>query len=127
MDGGVGSGGQKRHPIRLIQIGEDAEEPEEPDEEELALRARRDRLLAEVKETGPAARLKEYLIYRHFADTLYDGRPEERIRFIEKACGEILAGWDGRDVPWLIERVRVFSNEVEYDDEALEKRIAGAQ
>ncbi|MBQ6720702.1 MAG: flagellin lysine-N-methylase [Clostridia bacterium] len=115
------------HPIRLIQIGEDAEEPEEPDEEELALRARRDRLLAEVKETGPAARLKEYLIYRHFADTLYDGRPEERIRFIEKACGEILAGWDGRDVPWLIERVRVFSNEVEYDDEALEKRIAGAQ
>ena len=114
------------HPLFLITAGEDPEEtPREPDQAELSLRGYRDWLLAGIKENGPAARLKEYLIYRHLADALYDNRPEERVRFVSRAYTEILSGWDGLDVSRLIERARAFSNEVEYDDEKLEDMISG--
>jgi len=110
-----------RHPIRLIPVAEAAEEqPELPSEEETWLRKYRDDLLASVPETGPAARLREYLIYRHLADALYDGRAEERARMAERAFEMITAGWDGQSVSDLTERARVFSNEVEYDDGKLE-------
>ena len=111
-------------PLRLIPLGEDEEEEETPSEEELALRRYRDRLIASVRETGPLARLREYLLYRHLADALYDGRVEERIRFTDLAFHQITAGWDG-DLETLIERARSFSNEVEYDDEKLESMIGG--
>ena len=113
------------HPIRLVPAAEAAEEqPESPSEEESALRNCRDRLLASVPETGPAARLREYLIYRHLADALYDGRVEERVRLVDRAFDRITEGWDGRSVPDLIEKARVFSNEVEYDDEKLEQLLS---
>ena len=54
-------------PLRLIPLGEDEEEEETPSEEELALRRYRDSLIASVRETGPLARLREYLLYRHLA------------------------------------------------------------
>ena len=113
-----------RSQLRLIPLGEDEEEEETPSEEELALRRYRDRLIASVRETGPLARLREYLLYRHLADALYDGRVEERIRFTDLAFHQIAAGWDG-DLETLIERARSFSNEVEYDDEKLESMIGG--
>lgn len=115
------------HPLRLVSVGEETEEqPEIPSEEEAALRNYRDRLLASVQETGPAARLREYLIYRHLADALYDGRVEERRRLVDRAFERITEGWDGRSVSDLIERARVFSNEVEYDDEKLEQLLTEA-
>ena len=108
------------HPLRLVPLGEDPEEvAEEPSEEEIALRQRRDQLLAAVPGSGPAARLREYLLYRHVADALYDGLLEQRIRFAELAADRILSGWNGKSLPDLIERARSFSNEVEYDDEKL--------
>ena len=111
-------------PLRLIPVGEDEEEEETPSEEETALRRYRDRLIASVREAGPLARLREYLLYRHLADALYDGRVEERLRFTDRAFHRISDGWDG-DPETLIERARSFSNEVEYDDEKLEDMING--
>ena len=114
------------HPLRLVPL-EDTEEPREaPSEAETALLTCRDRLLASVSETGPAARLREYLIYRHLADALYDGRVAERLRLVDRAYAQITAGWDGRSVADLAERARVFSNEVEYDDEKLEQLLTEA-
>ena len=114
------------HSLRLVPL-EDTEEPQEaPSEAESALLTYRDRLLASVSETGPAARLREYLIYRHLADALYDGRVAERLRLVDRAYDQITAGWDGRSVADLAERARVFSNEVEYDDEKLEQLLTEA-
>ena len=112
------------HPLCLVPAPEEPkEQPEAPSEEELALRNYRDQLLASVSETGPAARLREYLIYRHLADALYDGRVEERRRLVDRAFERITDGWDGRSISDLIEKARVFSNEVEYDDEKLEQLL----
>ena len=81
------------HPLRLVPLSEEREEqPEIPSEAELALRNHRDRLLASVAETGPAARLREYLIYRHMADALYDGRIAQRTRLVDRAFERITAG-----------------------------------
>ena len=57
------------------------------------------------------------------ADALYDGRLDERISFIQRACSAITDGWADGDVAALAERARRFSDTVEYDDEALEQRI----
>lgn len=114
------------HPLRLVPLEDTEEPPEAPSEAESALLIYRDRLLASVSETGPAARLREYLIYRHLADALYDGRVAERLRLVDRAYDRITAGWDGRSVADLAERARVFSNEVEYDDEKLEQLLTGA-
>ena len=111
------------HPLRLVPLEDTEEPPEAPSEAESALLTCRDRLLASVSETGPAARLREYLIYRHLADALYDGRVAERLRLVDRAYDRITAGWDGRSVADLAERARVFSNEVEYDDEKLEQLL----
>ena len=115
----LGSG----HPLGLIRL--EGDEEEELPEDEKELMRLREELLRSVPGSGPAARLREYLIYRHLADALYDGRVEERIRFIREAAEEILAGWDGQDLPELTERARRFSDETEYDDEALEARLSG--
>ena len=113
------------HPMRLIEP--DGEEPDNLEETEEWLMNVREELLNRVEEYGPAARLKEYLIYRHIADALYDGRINERIAFVEKSYRMILDGWDGSSIPDLTERARKFSNEVEYDDEKLEAMIAEEQ
>ncbi len=116
---------QSPHPLRLVPVAEDTNEQTEiPSAEETALRNYRDRLLALVPETGPAARLREYLIYRHLANALYDGRVEARRRLADRAFERITEGWDGRSVGDLAERARVFSDEVEYDDEKLEQLLA---
>ena len=113
-------------PLRLVPVAVEAdEEPEAPSEEETALLAYRDQLLSSVSGSGPLARLREYLIYRHLADALYDGRVAERARLVDRAYERITASWDGRSVEDLIESARLFSNEVEYDDEKLEELLAG--
>lgn len=112
------------HPLSLVPVCDDPEEEAQtPSDAEIQLMAYRDKLLAEVRETGPAARLKEYLIFRHLADALYDGRTEERECFINAAFEWIMSGWDGHTPENLIERARAFSNEFEYDDEGMEKLL----
>ena len=112
------------HPLRLVPVSVEADEqPEVPSEEESALLRFRDQLLSSVSETGPLARLREYLIYRHLADALYDGRIAERVRLVDRAFARITAAWDGRTVSDLMEQARLFSNEVEYDDEKLEQLL----
>ncbi len=112
----------RKEPMRVLMLAE--EEGGEPlTETELWLMDVRRDLLERIKEAGPAARLREYLIYRHIADALYDGRLEERIRFVDRACETILAGWDRNSLADLTERARQFSNEIEYDDEKLSGMI----
>ena len=115
------------HRLRLIPVSvEEDEQPEIPAEEESALLRFRDQLLASVAETGPLARLREYLIYRHLADALYDGRIAERVRLVDRVFKRIAGAWNGQSVSDLIEIARAFSNEVEYDDEKLEQLLTEA-
>ena len=111
-------------PLCLIRL--EGGDEEEWTEDERLLFGLRDRWLGAIQEEGPRARLLETLIYRHLPDALYDGRLDERIDFIHRAYIHILTGWTEGDLPELIERVRVFSDTVEYDDEALECWISGS-
>lgn len=77
-----------------------------------------------ISHSCPAAHLWAYLVYWHLADALYDSRVEERIRFIKSVCSRILTQWNGEDIEQLIELVRCFSNEIEYDDEKPDKMIS---
>lgn len=110
-------------PMRLTRIEGDGEEA--LDDAERWLLAERERLLSEVRETGPRARLREYLIYRHIADALYDDRLEARIDFVDRAYRAIVEGWREGDIDDLVERARRFSDAVEYDDEAFEAFLNG--
>ena len=110
-------------PLRLIRLEGDGDET--PTDDERCLFAVREEWLASIREEGPKARLLETLIYRHLSDALYDGRLEERVDFIKRAFAAITDGWTDGSLPTLVERARVFSDRVEYDDEALERWIAG--
>ncbi|MBR0462814.1 MAG: flagellin lysine-N-methylase [Clostridia bacterium] len=112
-------------PLRLVSL--EGGEPETATEDEQFLFSYRSEWLASISEIGPRARLKENLIYRHLSDALYDGRFEERVSFIERAYAAITDGCPVNDVESLAERARVFSDRVEYDDEALEDWISGRE
>ena len=73
------------------------------------------------------ARLREYLIFRHLPDALYDGLLDERIAFIHSAAEEITSAWSKTDgsLEAIIEATRAWSYDVEYDGEVLEKKISG--
>ena len=113
--------------MKLISLSDpDGGDDREPDEDEQWLLGFRQELLDSIRETGPRARLAEYLIYRHIPDALYDGRPEARARFIEASFREITAEWEktAGTLPELVECCRRWSYDVEYDEEELEKRIS---
>lgn len=110
-------------PLRLIRLEGDG--PETETEDERYLFALRDKWIASIREQGPRARLLETLIFRHLSDALYDGRLEERVDFIRRAFDGIAGTWTDGDLATLVERARRFSDQVEYDDEVLEKWIAG--
>lgn len=110
-------------PLRLVRL--EGEGDEEPTEDERWLFDIRERWLSAIPEEGPRARLVETLIYRHLPDALYDGRLDERMDFINRAYHEIADGWNDGDLNTLVERARVFSDRVEYDDEVLERWITG--
>ena len=113
------------HPLRLIRWEGSEAEPRTEDEEYLL--SLREGWISASGEEGPRARLLETLIFRHLTDALYDGRLEERIRFIRQAFAAITDGWTDGDVRTLTEKARAFSDRVEYDDEVLEKWIAGEE
>lgn len=112
-------------PMQLITLEDDGEANELPEDEEELLELR-EKLLRGISAAGPEARLKEYLIYRHLPDALYDGRLEARLRFIDAAAQEILGAWHETDGSFesLVECARRFSYDVEYDDEELERRLS---
>ena len=109
-------------PLRLILLEGDG--AGEPTEDERYLFDLRDEWLSSLPEEGPRARLMETLIYRHLAGALWDGRLDERIAFIQRAFASITDGWQDGCLDSLVERARVFSDTVEYDDEVLERWIA---
>ena len=113
----------EKDPISLEIISFDDAEEDELTEDEKWLLEYRDNMLSEVKETGPIARLKEYLIYRHIADALYDDRLEERVSFIDRFVQTVQNEWDKTegDLEALIEIVRQYSYDVEYDEDEKEK------
>ncbi len=82
----------------------------------------------EMNLAGPHARLMEYLIYRHIPDALYDDQLQHRVNFILASYREIAEDLEKTDgsVEAMIEVVRRFSYEVEYDDEVLRRHIAQA-
>lgn len=112
-------------PMKLVILSDDGEDEALPEDEKWLL-SYRERLMDAIKETGPEARLWEYLLFRHLPDALYDGRLDERLSFIRRSYEEITALWDKSDgkLESLVEIARRWSYDVEYDEEELEKRIA---
>ena len=115
----------RSEPMKLVELSDDGEDEELPEDEQWLLDVR-ESMLAAVRETGARARLREYLIYRHIPDALYDDRLEQRAMFIERSFREITEAWERTDgsLEALAEAARAWSYDVEYDDEELEKRIA---
>ena len=112
-------------PMELVVLSDDGTDAALP-EDEAWLLAYRDELLQNIEETGPAARLLEYLIYRHLPDALYDGRLDTRLAFIRQSFREITDAWAQTDgtITAMAECARVWSYDVEYDDEEQERRLA---
>ena len=114
----------QKEPMRLIVLSDGGDVAPIP-EDEAWLWDYRDELLRSITETGPRARLMEYLIFRHLPDALYDGRLDARVAFIEQSYCEITAAWSQTDgsIAALAECARAWSYDVEYDDEELERRL----
>lgn len=111
-------------PMKLITLSEDGASDNVP-EDEAWLLTYRDELLQSIEETGPEARLLEYLIYRHLPDALYDGRLDARLSFIRRSFHEITEAWKKTDgsMAAMAECARAWSYDVEYDDEELERQL----
>ena len=115
-------------PMRLVVLSDDGREEALPEDEEWLLSLRSE-LIAAIAQTGPEARLLEYLLYRHLSDALYDDRVEERLAFIEASFREITGAWAQTDgsTDALVECARRWSYDVEYDEEEKEKRLAAEE
>lgn len=115
----------RSEPMKLVTLSDDGMGDVIP-EDEAWLLSYRDELLQSIEETGPEARLKEYLIYRHLPDALYDGRLDARLSFIRRSFREITDAWEKTDgsMAAMAECARAWSYDVEYDDEELERRLA---
>lgn len=98
-------------------------------EEELWLLNLRDAMISQITDNGPIARLKEYLIYRHIPDALYDDRLEERIAFINYFLeqSEKARARSDQSIEALIEIVRQLSYDLEYDEEEKERILSSFQ
>lgn len=98
-------------------------------EEELWLLNLRDSMISQITDNGPIARLKEYLIYRHIPDALYDDRLEERIAFINYFLeqSEKARARSDQSIEALIEIVRQLSYDLEYDEEEKERILSSFQ
>ncbi len=89
-------------------------------------------VLLEKEETGvgeewdlPFEQLIVYFVYRHLAEGLYDGRLEERLKFCilsYKIIRKIFSQGERR-MDELCEICRMYSSEVEYSEENVEKLI----
>lgn len=112
----------REKPMELVVLSDDGKDEGLPEDEAWLLEVR-DKLLDEVAEEGPLARFREYLLYRHIADALYDDRLEERIWFVDELVGRARKEWENTDgsIDALVEIVRLISYDIEYDEEEKEK------
>lgn len=116
----------RKSPMKLVVFESDeTDASKELPEDELWLMNFRDNMLIENPEEGPIARFREYLIYRHIADALYDDRLEERVNFIDDMVEMVKKRWQESDgtMESLIEIVRIFSYDIEYDEDEKEKYL----
>ena len=88
----------RERPMELVVLSDDGGQEELP-EYEAWLLEERNQLLENVSEEGPLARFREYLIYRHIADALYDDRLEERILFVDELVNRVKEEWKKQMVP----------------------------
>lgn len=114
----------RQKPMELVALSDDGDMQKQP-EDETWLMDIRNKLLDDIKEEGPLARLREYLIYRHIADALYDDRLEERIRFVDEIMDMAKKQWEKSDgsIEALVEIVRVLSYDIEYDEDEKERLL----
>ncbi len=141
----------RKEPLRLVYLGgcdesglllkasPGAERREERDADPSALPARlpedeawlwelRESMLKEAAmlEDPMAARLAEYLIFRHLADALYDGRLEGRLGFIRHSLKTVTGLWreqEDKSFEALCETARAWSERFEYDEEEKDRLI----
>lgn len=108
--------------MELVVLQDDGNESSMPEDEEWLLEYR-NTCIKNIEESGPLARLKEYLYYRHIADALYDDLLEERVSYVDYLFKLIKEKWEGTDrsIDSLIECAREISYDYEYDDEMFEK------
>ena len=95
-----------------------AESMEEfPDPQETVLPAGEDRLPAWAEISFE--QFAVYLLFRNYADALYDGRLEDRLLFIARGYYAVRRDWEKSDRSFesLVELARVFSNTYEYNIE----------
>ena len=114
----------QKTPMKLVTLYDDGGDEKMSSDEEW-LTSYISELLNEVTETGPSARLLEYLIYRHMPDALYDDMLTERLAFIRSSHKKIISDWQKTDgsIASLAEICRRFSYDVEYDDDVLKEMI----
>lgn len=115
----------EKEPLRFVMLSDDGEiSPSDPEDEEIL--CRRDALLRVNPYEGPSARLYEYLVFRHFADSVYDGRTEAREEFIRECHREITDAWSKTDgsLNSLVEYVIIWSYDNEYDEEETERQLS---
>lgn len=112
-------------PMKLVTVADDGENEPLTEDEEWLLSYRQD-LIDGISFGGPAARLLEYLYFRHIPDALYDGRVNERTEFCHRSFEEITDAWEETDgsLEAMSEAARAFSYDIEYDDEAFEKMLS---
>lgn len=115
----------RRTSMKLVMLSEDDEPEEESTEDEAWLMELRDELLTKITGESPWDRLKEYLIFRHLPDALYDDRVEERIAYADFFISTAKERWMNTDQSFeaLVEVVRELSYDLEYDEDAKEKLL----
>jgi len=108
--------------LKLEVIFDDGKNKELSFDEQWLLEER-DMLLDEIEEEGPLARLKEYLIFRHISNALYDDKFYERLDFIEDSFKRITDAWEKTDGSFdsLVECARAWSFDVEYNEGVIEE------
>jgi lysine-N-methylase len=75
---------------------------------------------------GPLTRLLEYFLYRHLSGSLEDGRLAERVAFSVlgvRVVGALLASGEATRER-LVELARLYSSEIEYDEDNVEALLA---
>jgi len=131
----------KETPMALEVLSEDMDAEDGADEDEIKidsdvlpedeewLMALRDKMILEAadkEDMQPMRRLREYLIYRHIPDALYDDRLEERIAFIDRFMELVKSSFDESDGSFdsLVDIVRQYSYDIEYDEEVKERYLS---
>lgn len=114
----------RKEPMKLCFLSGSEKELQLPEDEQWLWDMRQD-MLSEITGASPEDRLREYLIFRHLPDALYDGRLSERLAFIDKAYRELTDAWNKTDgsLAEIAECARCFSYDVEYDDETFERYL----